>query len=497
MNVQVTASRPEDIAVDTLVVFTTSYDAIPRGAMKSLDDASGNILSTLLDSEEFSGASGETVTLYRPDGYSCGRVIVAGLGAKQDVDADSFRRAMGVVSRMKGIRSVGRAALSFDAHLEPANVGAAVEGYLLGSFKLLNYKTGDDSSLDTKLESLEILVDKKSGARKFESAAERGKIIAEGQILARRLSATPANDLTPKKYAKEAQRLAKEFGFSCTVLDEKAIAKEKMGGVIAVGQGSAEPPRFLILEHKGRNDKQAPIVLVGKGVTFDTGGISLKPSLNMHEMKQDMTGSAVVLATLVTAARLGVKRNIVGLIPATENMPSGTAIKPGDIITMRKGKTVEIINTDAEGRLILADALDYANKYKPQAVIDIATLTGACLFILGYAGAPFVGNNSKLTDLIREAAANTAERVWEMPLWDDFKQAMKSDIADLVNSGGRPAGTLTAAGFLSNFVGDWPWAHIDIAYMDMEPKGTPYTPKGASGFGVRLLVDVLANWKKV
>ncbi|MCB2229232.1 leucyl aminopeptidase [bacterium] len=498
MNLLVAAGAPQEAAVDTLVLLVPSFEEITHKTLQALDAATDGTLTSLYDIEEFRGKEGESVALFRPSGFVARRVICLGLGAAKEINADSFRRAMGRASRMKAIRSVETAAVYLEKpYVDSANAGAIAEGYLLGSFKMLNYKTGEENVADLKLQSLTILTDQKQSVKKLQGAAERGRVIAEGQILARRLSATPANDLTPKKYAEEARRLAKEFGFECKVLDEKAIAKEKMGGLLAVSQGSAEPPRFLVLEHKGRSDKQKPIVLVGKGVTFDAGGISLKPAANMHEMKQDMTGSAVVVATIATAARLGIARNIVGLIPMTENLPSGTAVKPGDIITMRKGKTVEIINTDAEGRLILADALDYANNFEPQAVIDIATLTGACLFILGYAGAPIVGNNANLMNLIRGASDSTAERVWEMPLWDDFRDAMKSDIADLQNSGGRPAGTLTASAFLENFIGDWPWAHIDIAYMDLEPKGTAYTPKGASGFGVRLLTELLSNWKKV
>lgn len=498
MKIQVAAGIPKDAAVDTLVVFTPAFDKVSHKLLQAIDAGTGDSISALVKNEEFTGKAGETITLYRPSGFACGRVILAGLGAAKDITADSFRRAMGAVSRLKGMRSVRTAAVYLEKHhAEHTTTGALIEGYLLGSFKMLDYKTGDTNNSESKLATLTVLVDQGPAVKKLQAAADRGQVIAEGQILARRLSATPSNDLTPKKYTAEAQRVAKEYGFGCRVLDEKAIAREKMGGLLAVAKGSAEPPRFLILEYKGRTDRQKPIVLVGKGVTFDTGGISLKPAADMHEMKQDMTGSAVVLAALATAARLGIARNLVGLIPMTENMPSGTATKPGDIITMRKGKTVEVINTDAEGRLILADALDYANLFKPQAVIDIATLTGACLFILGYAGAPVVCNTSRLMEMIREASEATAERVWEMPLWDDYREAMKSEIADLVNSGGRPAGTLTASAFLENFIGDWPWAHIDIAYMDLEPKGTAYTPKGASGFGVRLLVELVSSWKKL
>jgi leucyl aminopeptidase len=217
----------------------------------------------------------------------------------------------------------------------------------------------------------------------------------------------------------------------------------------------------------------------------------------MHEMKQDMAGSAAVLAAMVTAARLKTKLNIVGLIPSVENMPSGKATRPGDIVASRNGKTIEIINTDAEGRLILADALDYAKKYKPQAVIDIATLTGAALYVLGYYGAPIMGNDEGLLNRINDAGDETGERVWPLPIWDEMRDLMKSSIADLVNSGGRPCGTICAAAFLENFVGDWPWAHIDIAYVDLEPKGTAYTPAGATGYGVRLLTHILNNWKQL
>jgi leucyl aminopeptidase len=237
--------------------------------------------------------------------------------------------------------------------------------------------------------------------------------------------------------------------------------------------------------------------LVGKGITFDSGGISLKPGLNMGEMKGDMLGSAVVLTTIAALARLKAKINVVSLMPLAENMPSGKATRPGDIITSRSGKTIEIINTDAEGRLILADALDYADNFKPQAVIDIATLTGAALYILGYEGAPFVVTNEKLKDNIKRAADFTGERVWELPLWPEYGNLMKSPVADMKNSGGKPAGTLTAASFLKNFVKDWPWAHIDIAYCDLEPNGRPYIPKGVTGFGTRLLIDLLMNWRKV
>ncbi len=488
---------PQSVKADALICFVAKFDKVTDKVLRSLDEATNGAVSKVLQTEEFSGKEGEMTTFYRPVGYRVGRVILLGLGEQDRVDADSFRRAMGRAGRYRPLTSASKAAISFASFEKPENFQAAVEGYLLGGYQMLEYKTGENARDDRRLDELIFISDNKAVVGRMEKAVSRGTVIAEGQMLVRKLAATPSNDLTPTLYAEKAKELAKQYGFDCRVLDEAAIKREKMGAFLSVTRGSAEPPRFIILTYKGGPENQKPIVLVGKGITFDSGGISLKPGANMHEMKQDMAGSAVVVGTVVTAARLGINRNIVGLVPTCENMPSGHATRPGDIIRSRKGKTVEIINTDAEGRLILADALDYANKFDPQAVIDIATLTGAALYILGYAGAPILGNNESLLDRIREASASTAERVWPLPIWDDQRDQMKSEIADLVNSGGRPAGTAAAAAFLENFIGEWPWAHIDIASVDLEPKGKPYIPKGASGFGVRLLTELLSNWKKL
>lgn len=486
-----------EVTADAVVYFVSQSDSIKDKELKALDLAVNGAISELYLNEEFAGKNGQSALFYSPAGYKAGRVILLGVGEKKDLTADSFRKAVGTLSKNKTFHAVKKAAFHFDGFENDSFYQGAIEGYLLGSFSLLDYKTGDDAVSGNKIAEFGFYVANSKMTKKLEKAVETGMIIAEGQNLVRTLGSTPSNFLTPKMFAAEAQKLARKYKFSCKILDEKEIAKEKMGAYLSVSRGSDEPPRFIILEYKGGPAKQAPICLVGKGVTFDSGGISLKPGLNMHEMKGDMTGAAVVISTVATAARLGIARNIVALIPTTENMPSGKATKPGDIVTSRKGKTIEIINTDAEGRLILADALDYANKYKPQAVIDVATLTGATLFILGYAGAPIMGNNDKLLGRIQEASDNTAERVWPLPIWEDHRNQMKSPIADLVNSGGRPAGTICAAAFLENFIGDYPWAHIDIAYVDIEPAGKPYIPKGNTGIGMRLLVDMLQNWKKL
>lgn len=491
------AEVADRVTADSLVLFVFLTQKVDSPRLKQIDRATKGALETLVTSGEFTGKEGEVGVIHHPNGYRAKRLILVGIGEKKKLTPDSIRRAAGNLSRHKAVTSAARLAIDLLGFESAGFAQAVIEGLMLGSHKFLEYKTGEAAQETSKLRDVELIVSKKSLLSKAAKEIERGRIIAEGQLLVRRLSATPSNDLTPRLYAGRIAKLAREHGVSCQILDEKAIATEKMGGLLGVSKGSEEPPRFVVLKYQKAAAKTKPIVLVGKGVTFDTGGISLKPAENMHEMKQDMTGSAVMLATILTAARLKLPLNLVALLPITENMPSGHATKPGDILVMRSGKTVEIINTDAEGRLILADALDYAKKFDPQAVFDIATLTGAALFILGYSGAPILGNNRELVKRVEAASNATSERVWHLPIWDDHREQMKSSVADLVNSGGRPAGTIAASAFLENFVGDWPWLHIDIAWMDMEYQGRPFIPKGASGFGVRLLTDMLTNWKKM
>ena len=497
MQYQYSCDKLSELKDDVIICFTTQIKGIIGPYLKSLDLATGGLLAAAVASEEFTGKSGELTSFTLSRDRRAGRLILSGLGESDRLSADAFRRAMGDLSRQKSVSQARSAALFFGNYSDPAYFQAAAEGYHLGSFKQRDYKTGEAAQDKSRLARLRFSVGRPAWVKRARHAVERATVIAEGQLLVRRLAQTPAADLTPRLYAEKIRQLTRKLKISCKVLDEAAIAQEKMGALLGVAKGSDEPPRFMILEYKGGRGGQKPVVLIGKGVTFDSGGISLKPGQDMHEMKQDMAGSAVVLATIITAARLKLRLNLVALMPTTENMPSGHATRPGDILTSRKGKTIEIINTDAEGRLILADALDFANKYKPQAVIDIATLTGAALYVLGYAGAPILGNNDALLERISKASQATAEKVWRLPIWDEHRDQMKSQIADLVNSGGRPAGTAAASAFLENFVGDWPWAHIDIASVDLEHSGKPYTPKGATGFGVRLLTEVLSDWKKL
>ena len=495
MRIKYSAQPLQKLTVDNLVMLIPAFDRIVDPRLKALDAATRGGVRTMLTSEEFRGREGETATVLHPGGFRARRVRLAGVGEKSKLQPDAFRQAAGILSRQPALSSSRTVAFSLGDISDERFFQAVMEGYLLGGHQFGDFKTSAEKKEKSRLAEIIFVVANEADLKKIRPAVRQGLIIAEGQTLVRRLAFIPGNYLTPRLLAQKARQLARQYQFSCRVLDEKAIGREKMGALLGVAKGSKEPPRFIIVRHRGGKRGSKPIVLVGKGVTFDAGGISLKAPLNMHEMKGDMAGGAAVLATVTTAARLKLPLDIVGLIPAAENLPSGTATKPGDVLTSRKGLTIEIINTDAEGRLLLADALDFANTFKPQVVIDIATLTGASLYVLGYAGAPILGNNEQLLQRVKEASEATAEKVWALPIWDDHRELLKSPVADMVNSAGRPAGTIVASAFLENFIGDWPWAHIDIAYVDLEPKGKPYIPKGATGFGLRLLVEMLSRWQ--
>jgi leucyl aminopeptidase len=331
--------------------------------------------------------------------------------------------------------------------------------------------------------------------RQLSEGVRRGAAAAEATVFVRDLCNHPSNVMTPTRVANEAKAIAKEAGVTLKILEQKDMEQLGMGALLGVARGSHEPPKFIILEYRGERAKKSlqPIVLVGKTVTFDTGGISLKPSENMEQMKADMTGGAEVLASVRAAARLRLPLYVIGILPVTENMPGGRAMKPGDIVKTLSGKTVEVQNTDAEGRLILSDGLTYATRYQPAALIDIATLTGACVVALGQFAIGMFGNNDRLKEQVRKAGLRAGERVWEMPLWDEYFEQLRSDVADMRNIGGRGGGMITAALFLSKFVGDCPWIHLDIASTDWSERERAYVPKGPTGIGTRLLIQYLLD----
>ena len=472
--------------------------ALPRGnlpaSLESVDKAAGGALNRVLASGDFTGKKDETAVIY-PSGPAS-RVLLVGLGKPDEVDRGAIRRAASVAAKRARSLGVPRAAFYLPPEargkVSPAEAGQAIaEGLNQGAWQYNELKKPNEDKKPT-LERFDLLAH--DGPAEVIRGHKVGEAIGAGQTFARGLQVLPSNVCTPSYVANAARDLAQRHGFEVTILDKAGIQKEKMGALIAVAQGSAEEPRFIALEYKGSNE--SPVVLVGKGVTFDTGGISIKPAQNMEVMKYDMSGAAAVLGTFEALGRLKPKVHVVGLIPTTENMPSGTAIKPGDVVTSHLGKTIEIINTDAEGRLILVDALSYARRYRPAAVIDIATLTGAIVVALGHNAIGMMGSDERLLEEVRAAGERAGERVWPLPLWDDYRDLMKSDIADIKNSGGRPAGSISAGWFLKEFVDEFPWAHLDIA-------GTAYTEreeasrvKGPTGIGVRLLTEfVLARQK--
>ncbi|HWA41293.1 MAG TPA: leucyl aminopeptidase, partial [Gemmatimonadales bacterium] len=363
----------------------------------------------------------------------------------------------------------------------------AAEGLGYGAWHYTELKQPPEEP-KPKLEAFEILAPQDTAAVTRGHAL--GAAVAAGQAVTRGLQVLPANLLPPRILAERAEEIARRHGFPITVLDKAAIEKEGMGAILAIAKGSAEEPRFIAVEYRGAG-KSAPVVLVGKGVTFDTGGISIKPAANMEDMKYDMSGAAAVCGVFEMLGRAKPKINVVGLIPSAENMPSGTAVKPGDVVKSHLGKTIEVINTDAEGRLLLVDALSWARRYKPACVVDAATLTGAVVIALGNFAIGLMGNDDLLVEELRKAGERAGERAWPLPLWDEYRELNKSDWADVKNTGGRAAGSITAGWFLKEFADAFPWAHLDIA-------GTAYTEredaagvKGPTGMAVRLWAEFL------
>ncbi|MCZ7543785.1 MAG: leucyl aminopeptidase [Anaerolineae bacterium] len=501
MEVRVKTGAIEQHDADAVIV-NLFDDRRIGGATQALDRALNGAISALIAGGDLSGKAGETVVFYPTGAIPARRVIVVGLGKREEFSVETVRRAAAhavVKAREVGAQVVGTIVQgSGAAGLAPdVAAQAVVEGSLLALYRWRGLKTGDDDT--PSVEALELVVRPGDDVAAVEAGARAGQAIAEGAMLARDLVNNPPNVATPTMLAETAREIAGRHGLRVEVLDRADVEKLGMGAFLGVAQGTEEPPKFIILEH--RPDAAGDtVVLVGKGITFDTGGISLKPSDHMETMKSDMAGAAAVLGAMQAVAALDLPVHVVGLVPATDNMPSGHAYKPADVVKAMNGKTIEIISTDAEGRLILADALCYAARYKPAAVIDLATLTGACVVALGAGmAAGLFCEDDALRGRIQTAADATSERVWHMPQFKEYLESIKSDTADVKNSGGRMGGVGTSAMFLRQFAEGYSWAHLDIAGMAGVMMGeggptAPYQQKGASGFGVRLLTEIVRNW---
>jgi leucyl aminopeptidase len=475
------------------VVVGVFEEGEPLEAMTALDQASGGYLSGILRSGDMLGKANSTLMLHNLPGTLAERVLLVGLGKQNEFHEKAFRDAIG--ASIKALRGSGAQDAVIYLVEQPVigrdirwNVAQAVTVAhdVLYCFDSMKSKPAE---VKRPLKNIGFAVTEPSNSKAAKAGLAQGLAIACGMHLAKDLGNTPSNICTPEYLAAQAKALAKTYGFKCEVLDEKACEKLGMGSFLSVGKGSDKPSRFIVLQHNAGKKNEKPIVLVGKAVTFDAGGISLKPPGDMDEMNYDMSGGGAVLGTFRALGELGLKLNVVGLIPACENMPDAGANKPGDIVTSMSGQTIEILNTDAEGRLILCDALTYAERFKPDAVIDLATLTGACVIALGSHPSALFSSDEPLALEIQRAADTAWDRVWRMPLWEDYQEQLKSSLADMANIGGRPGGSITAACFLWRFAKNYPWAHLDIA-------GTAYKggrDKGSTGRPVPLLVNLLIN----
>jgi leucyl aminopeptidase len=464
---------------------------------KDLDSAISSSVRETLENKEFRGTFGSSILIYTLGKGPIKKIMLLGLGKREKFTDESARICAGKATRKARDLGIKEFSILQFSNLDEGLIEVMIEGIALALYSFDKYKESKEPS--SKIEEVTILIN--SDSPRFQSVVEKSNLVVEAVNFARDIGNLPPNDCPPAHLASIAISLAQDYGMKVRVMDRYELENMGMGGIVAVGKGSNNPPKLIVLEYTGTADpQQKPYLLVGKAVTFDTGGISIKPSEKMDEMKFDKCGGCTVLAVMRAIASMKLGVNVVGIVPSVENMPSATSYRPGDIIRMYNGKSVEVLNTDAEGRMILADALSYGiATYTPKAVIDLATLTGAAIIALGANVAALIGSNKQLIDRLCKLSDKTGEKMWELPLYDEYHDQIKSTYADIKNIGGRPGGAITAAAFLSNFVNDVPWVHIDIAGTAWIQEGThekSYNPRGATGFGVRTLVKLLMEDEK-
>ena len=502
MDIRLIEQRVEELQCDALVL-GVSYkkvgqqrkDLLLTEEAKEVDSLLGGLMQTIYEDGEFKGELGEIVTLHPMNKLAAKRIIVMGLGSQEKMDAQAIRRASAIASRH--LQQTGAHQITLALHSETWNIDvnnsvqAEVEGALLGLYTFKKYKQTNTNGDGRGITRINLLA-KHASETSLSLAVDLGIALAEATNFARDLVNEPPNVLTPTELAHRASAMAKQFGLECQVLDRPEMQELGMGGLLGVSQGSAEPPKFIILRYLGAPESENQgIALVGKGITFDTGGISLKSPEGMHQMKGDMAGAAAVIGAMHAIAVLKPVINVTALVPTTENMPSGTAYRPGDILRIMNGKTIEIVNTDAEGRLVLADALSYAVQNGLSPIIDVATLTGGIVVALGSVMSGMFCNDQELSNDIIVAGQIEGEKFWPMPLDDEYKEAIQSDIADIKQTGGKYASAATAAKILEHFVGDAHWAHLDIAGTDFIDSKKPYQEHGATGVAVRTLAEFI------
>tara|TARA_Y100000310_G_scaffold334233_1_gene413533 strand:+ start:64499 stop:65977 length:1479 start_codon:yes stop_codon:yes gene_type:complete len=479
--------------VDDALFFPLFEDDSGSKELAIIDKKLNNVLLSILKAKDFKGELGETFLLNTNNLLPAKRLFLLGLGKQKEFSEERFRKAVGsAAKRAKNLSILNFSLCTHHISLEPYVLGKVVaEAVVLSNYTFDTYKTKDKKK---SLESITLCHD--SDDAKVKQGLHDAEIISSSSNLTRELINTPAADMTPAILAQKAKDACKKSGVKCTIFDEKQIKKLNMNALLAVGSGSANPPRFIVMEHKGKKAKET-IVLIGKGVTFDSGGINIKPGSFMKDMKYDMSGSAAVIGTMQAIAQLQLPLHVVGLVATAENMPGNNAYRPGDVIKALNGKTIEVLHTDAEGRVTLTDSLCYAEKFKPSVVIDLATLTGAVTIALGNVCAAVMGNDDALIKKLQVAGDSTFERVWQLPLYEEFAELNKGAVGDVANIGGwdGKAGSIVAGMFLKEFVpSNAKWMHLDIANKAFSDKDTAYLAKGATGFGVRLLVELLQKW---
>ena len=498
MEVKVVSGDITGLSINAIIVNLFEGVKKPGGATGAVDKALGGLITKLISEGEIKGKQNELTLIHSMGKITPERVIVAGLGKKEKLTLSVIRGVTAEACRF--VRRVGAKQVATIAH--GAGVGgidaeksaqAVTEGALLGLYRFRRHKTKEE---DTKeIEQLLIVEREEKKVSILERGCARGRIMAEATNLARDMANEPGNYMTPTNMAEIAQGIADEWGLDCSILEQADMEKLGMGALLGVARGSTQPPKLIILRYKGRKKSKASLGLVGKGITFDSGGISIKPSEKMGDMKGDMAGGAAVIAVMRAIGELRPKINVTALIPATENLPDGSAYKPGDIVRASNGKTIEVMNTDAEGRLILADALSYARTLGLSPVVDVATLTGACHIALGDLCTGAFSNNQYLVDSVMKAGEEAGEYIWQMPMYEEYKELNKSDVADIKNSAGRWGGAITAAQFLAEFIEDTPWVHLDIAGPFQSDKDRTYIVKGATGVAVRTLVNLALSYE--
>jgi leucyl aminopeptidase len=475
----------------------------PGGATGAVDKALGGGISGLIRQGEIKGKRGEALLVHSLGKVRSPRVIVAGLGKQETFDLDVIRNLMGTALRRARMSKATTVATILHgagiAGLDPEDCAQAItEGAILGAYRFRKYKNGSVTDEDSdEITTLTIIESDKSKREAIKRGIERGQIMAQAACHTRDMANEPANALPPSALAERAKVLADDAGLQCTILDDKQITKLGMGALMGVGIGSVSPPRFVVIKYKGDPRTKQALGLLGKGITFDSGGISIKPAAGMEAMKGDMSGAAAVISAIWAIGKLKPKINVTCLVPTAENMPSGSATRPGDVVRAMNGKTIEVINTDAEGRLILADAICYARKEDLSPIIDVATLTGAMMIALGPGATGFFATDDTLAAELTNAGEASGEKMWRFPLIDDYKEGLRSNVADIKNTGPRGGGAINAAEFLRFFVEDSEWAHIDMAGTDEAEKDKGVWVKGSTGIPTRTLINfVLARAKK-